>query len=71
MVETPLVSLVVVKGLGMSPLPVVHGCANVAREKWNERRSGSTWLADEIAWAIKSTTEGYEARNPKIPVPIP
>ncbi len=33
--------------------------SGLARDKWNSRRGGNTWLGDEIAQAIKDTPEGY------------
>jgi RecA-family ATPase len=37
--------------------------SGLAREKWDSRRGGSTWLADEIAKAIENTLEGYGWQN--------
>ena len=34
--------------------------SGLTRQKWDSRRSGSTWLADEIARAIGNTPEGYD-----------
>ncbi len=39
--------------------------SGLARDKWNSRRGGSTWLADEIARAIENTPEGYDWRKPR------
>jgi hypothetical protein len=36
--------------------------SGLARQKWDERRGGSTWLADEIARAIENTPEGYKPK---------
>ncbi|MDP9480796.1 MAG: AAA family ATPase [Actinomycetota bacterium] len=38
--------------------------SGLVRDKWNSRRGGSTWLADEIARAIENTPEGYEWKKP-------
>lgn len=37
--------------------------SGLAREKWDERRGGSTWLADEITKAIENTPGGYDWQN--------
>ena len=37
--------------------------SGLAREKRDERRGGSTWLADEITRAIENTLEGYDWQN--------
>lgn len=37
--------------------------SGLARQKWDTRRGGSTWLADEIARAIENTPEGYDWGN--------
>jgi hypothetical protein len=37
--------------------------SQLARDKWDERRGGSTWLADEITRAVENTTNGYEPSN--------
>jgi len=41
---------------------IIRG-SGLPRQKWDTRRGGSTWLADEIAKAIENTTEGYEPKN--------
>jgi putative DNA primase/helicase len=38
--------------------------SGLARQKWDTRRGGSTWLADEIARAIENTTETYTPPHP-------
>src|SRR5919112_3511415 len=34
--------------------------SGLARQKWDSRRGGNTWLASEIARAIENTPESYE-----------
>jgi hypothetical protein len=34
--------------------------SGLTRDKWDDRRGGSTWLADEIARAVENTPEGYD-----------
>jgi AAA domain/Domain of unknown function (DUF4326) len=36
--------------------------SGLARQKWDSRRGGSTWLADEIARAIDDTPEGFKPK---------
>jgi hypothetical protein len=36
--------------------------SGLARQKWDSRRGGSTWLADEIARAIENTLEGFKPK---------
>jgi len=36
--------------------------SGLARQKWDSRRGGSTWLADEIARAIGNTPEGFKPK---------
>ncbi len=36
--------------------------SGLAREKWDSRRGGSTWLTDEIAGAVENTPEGYRGK---------
>jgi hypothetical protein len=36
--------------------------SGLARQKWDARRGGSTWLVDEIARAIENTPEGYKPK---------
>jgi len=36
--------------------------SGLARQKWDSRRGGNTWLADEIARAIENTPEGFKPK---------